>query len=236
MGMPPVGPLNGRWIPRPSDAAAAAPPPRRASLGDPTGPSALPDGARLLPSVKLAGRRSFQVPLLGERIMKTARLVVCAGLSLALVAGFMSTRKASGEASEADNVRKSCGAIVAGWNSHDAKAIVARFDPDADMITPEGEKVSGRDAIEKAFTAMHTGKGAMRDSKVEVKDEPVRFPTADIAVSDASIVVTGAYNPDGSKAGPVNLVVTNVWKKTNGEWYVYSCREHLVTTPPATPK
>src|SRR5262245_18684059 len=125
--------------------------------------------------------------------MKTARLVVSAGLALALVAGVLSTQRASGEGNEADNVRKSCGAIVSGWNSHDAKAIAARFDSDADMIAPDGKKYTGRDNIEKWFAENLSGKGMMRDSKVEVKDEPVRFVNGEIAVSDADVVITGAY-------------------------------------------
>ena len=91
----------------------------------------------------------------------------------------------------------------------------------------------GHADLEKAFTAEQTGKGPLRESTVEVKDEPIRFLTADIAVSDAEVVLTGAYGPDGSKAGPMGVHVTNVWKKVGDEWWVAASRPYIKMPAPA---
>jgi len=165
--------------------------------------------------------------------MKKLSTMVCAGLALALVAGFAWSQRAQGGVDEAALVRKRCGALVMAWNSHDPKAMAAAFADDGDMISPSGQHAQGHADLEKAFTAEQTGKGPLRDSTLEVKEEPIRFLTADIAVSDAEVVVTGAYGPDGAKAGPMNLHVTNVWKKVGEEWWVAASRPYIKMSPPA---
>lgn len=158
-----------------------------------------------------------------------------AALCLALAAGFAATRGAVGADDETPNVAKQCNAFVTAWNAHDAKAMTAIFGEDGDAIDPSGHHAVGKAAVEKMFLGMHTGQGPMRDSTLKVTDEPIRFPTADIAVSDASVIVTGAYGPDGKKAGPMALHVTDVWKKSGGTWMVFSCRPYMVATTPAAP-
>jgi uncharacterized protein (TIGR02246 family) len=164
--------------------------------------------------------------------MKSRNWIACAGLGLALVAAVAVTQRAVGGEDEAGNVRKSCGAFVIGWNSHDPKAMAAVFTEDGDAINPMGQHAAGRAELEKMFTAEQTGKGPMRDSTVEVKDEPIRFLTADVAVSDAEVVLTGAYGPDGSKAGPIGVHVTNVWKKVDGKWWIEASRPYIKMAPP----
>jgi uncharacterized protein (TIGR02246 family) len=159
--------------------------------------------------------------------MKSMRWISCAGLGLALVGGFVALRPATGGGTDEADVRKQCNALVTAWNKHDAKAMAAVFAEDGDAVDPGGKRAEGRAQVEKMFADMHGPTGPFRESTLEVKDEPIRFPTADIAVSDADVVVTGAYGPDGSKAGPMSLIVTDVWRKTGGTWLVYACRPHM---------
>jgi uncharacterized protein (TIGR02246 family) len=163
--------------------------------------------------------------------MKTSRFVPVLALSLVLAAGLALTRVATGADDDAAGVRKSCEAIVTGLNKHDAKAVAAVFLEDADMIGPDGRLHSGRAAIEKAFADDFTG--ALREATTEVLKEPVRFPTADIAVSDAEVLVAGALGPDGKKLPDMTLVITNVWKKSDGKWLIYASRPHSKSPPPA---
>jgi uncharacterized protein (TIGR02246 family) len=165
--------------------------------------------------------------------MKTRGLVAAAGLGLALIVGLAVTPRASGAEDEASLVRKRCGAFVMAFNSHDPKAMAAGFTEDGDMVSPAGEHAAGHADLEKAFAAEHTGKGALREATLEVKTEPIRFLTPDVAVSDAEVVVTGVYGPDGTKAGPMGMHVTNVWKKSGGEWWVAASRPYVKMTPPA---
>jgi ketosteroid isomerase-like protein len=72
----------------------------------------------------------------------------------------------------------------------------------------------------------------MRESNVTVSDEPFRLITPDVAITDADAVITDAYGPDGKKGPPINVRVTNVWRKTGDSWLIAACRPTLKTTPP----
>jgi uncharacterized protein (TIGR02246 family) len=164
--------------------------------------------------------------------MKTWRVSVLSVVAATLgAAAFFVARPAVGADDEIAGVRKSCEAVVSGWNKHDAKAIAAVFAEDADMISPEGKLVSGRAAIEKAFT--EDMNGPLKESAITVLKEPVRFPTPEIAVSDAEVTLEGAIGPDGAKSGPMTLIVTNVWKKADGKWWIYASRPRFKTPPPS---
>jgi uncharacterized protein (TIGR02246 family) len=152
-----------------------------------------------------------------------SKVVLCAGL--VLFACGTALVSSAAEEGDAAGVRQSCEAIVNAWNKHDAKAIAAVFAEDADMVTPDGQLHSGRAAVEKAFAADHAG--AMRQSTLYVLKEPVRFPTPDTAVSDAEVEVRDVVGPDGTKS-TAKLVVTNVWKRANGKWWVFASRPHVL--------
>lgn len=169
--------------------------------------------------------------------MKTGMWFTCAGLGLALIVSVATARRSNAADDESASIRKQCSAFVSAWNAHDPKAMAAVFAPDGDAIDPFGHAAAGREAVEKAFTADQTGNGPMRESSVEVLDEPIRLVTPDVALSDADVVLTGAYGPGGVKAGPMGLHVTNIWKKTGGTWYIFASRPHLKmpATPPSAP-
>jgi uncharacterized protein (TIGR02246 family) len=161
--------------------------------------------------------------------MKTSRRVALAAVGLVAAAGFALVSSAA-EEGDAAGVRRSCEAIVNAWNKHDAKAIAAVFAEDADMIGPDGTLHSGRAAVEKAFASDHGG--PMRQSTLYILKEPVRFPTPDVAVSDATAEVRDVVGPDGEKA-TVKVLVTNVWKRADGKWWVFASRARLLPPPPA---
>jgi uncharacterized protein (TIGR02246 family) len=165
--------------------------------------------------------------------MKMCKLPVFAGLFALALSGFALVPGARAADDETSGVREQCKEFVTAFNRHDGKAMASVFAEDADMVTPAGQLVKGRAAIEQAIVADHT-KGPLREASLEVKDEPVRFVTPDVAVSDATVLVKGAYGPDGTKAGPMTLLVTNVWKKTDGRWWLFASRQHVQAA--ATPK
>lgn len=165
--------------------------------------------------------------------MRMNRLVATLSLGVALAAGIAVSRSVQGAADEAAGVTKQCQAFKLAWNSHDPKALAAVFTEDADHLDPWGQLDTGRPAIEKMLTERMTGKGPLRDSSLTVETETVRFPTPDTAVTDAEATLTGAYGPDGSKAPPMSMHVTNVWKKNGGTWMVYACRPYVKPAAPA---
>jgi uncharacterized protein (TIGR02246 family) len=163
--------------------------------------------------------------------MRTSIVASFAAAAVALAAGLAFMPSAAGAEGDADGVRASCGAIVIAWNAHDAKGIAAVFTEDADMVGLDGRVFTGRAEIEKAFAEDHSG--VLSKAKLEVMKEPVRFPSPDVAVSDAEVVISGAVGPDGSKGEPMTLIVTNVWKKIDGKWYVFASRPHMKAPPSA---
>ena len=165
--------------------------------------------------------------------MKKTLLAMSLGVGIAFAAGFVMTRTGNAAPDESDNVRKQCSAFVQAWNKHDAKGMAAIFATDGDSINPMGMHAKGRADVEKAITAEHGDKGPMRESKLEVKDEPIRFITADVAVSDADVVLTDTYGPDGKKGAPLRVRVTNIWKKVDGTWQVFASRPCIQMAPPA---
>jgi uncharacterized protein (TIGR02246 family) len=165
--------------------------------------------------------------------MKSAFLLTCAGLVLASITAVSFARRSTAAEDEAMNVRKQCSAFVTAWNKHDAKGMAAVFAEDGDSINPMGQLSSGRTTVEKAFAAEHAG--PMKESSLKVNDEPVRLITADVAISDAEVTVSGAMGPDGKQGPPVDLHVTNIWKKSGGTWWIVASRPYLkMQAPPAT--
>jgi uncharacterized protein (TIGR02246 family) len=165
--------------------------------------------------------------------MKNGIVFLSVGIAIVLAAGLGLARRSSAAEDESANVRKQCSAFVQAWNSHDAKGMAAIFLEDGDSINPMGHHAKGRADVEKAFAAEHGEKGPMRESAVEIKDEPIRFVTPDVAISDADVVLTGAIGPDGKKGPPMNVHVTNVWKKTDGKWSIFASRPYVKPPPPA---
>ena len=164
--------------------------------------------------------------------MRLASWVVGAGIPLVLMVVASSPRTLRADEEDVAGLRKQCQAIVAGWNKHDAGAIAAVFATDADMIGPDGNKASGRDAVREAFAADHGAEGAMRSSTVKVIDEPIRFVTPDVAISDAEVRVTGIVGKDGTKMD-ADLHVTNIWKRSGDTWLVFASRPYIKKMTPA---
>ena len=156
--------------------------------------------------------------------MKTRKAFAWVAIAGALVGSAVLSVPALGAEGDVAGVREGCEAIVTAWNKHDAKSVAAVFTEDADLIGADGRLVSGRAEIEKMLAADHSG--ALREASLQVMKEPVRFPTPDVAVSDAEVQITGVAGPDGKKMGPMTLMVTNVWKKVDGKWRVFASRQY----------
>jgi uncharacterized protein (TIGR02246 family) len=136
---------------------------------------------------------------------------------------------------QAAAVKSQNAAFVDAWNRHDSKAISSLHTDDADSIAPWHERISGRAAIEKMLAERHSSNGALRESTFAKTIDSVRFPSGDVAITDSTAVVTGAYAPDGSKPPPATFQVTEVWKKTAGRWLIFACRIYPKATPSPRP-
>jgi uncharacterized protein (TIGR02246 family) len=110
--------------------------------------------------------------------------------------------------------------VDAGIN-HDAKALAGLFQPDGDLLTPDGARFSGRTQIENSVTPAQvwseTGPPILRIVRI-------RFLRPDVAVADAEQVIYGAT------AWPTPALVMFVFMKEDGRWQIASCR-HAASAP-----
>jgi len=99
----------------------------------------------------------------------------------------------------------------------DARALAGLYTENAIRVTPEGGKVIGRAAIEKAFAAGF--EGPARGAKIAISIGSVQQVSADIAVNEGTYEVT-AVGPDGKPAPPVRGSYLNTIVKKGGAWLI----------------
>jgi uncharacterized protein (TIGR02246 family) len=152
--------------------------------------------------------------------MRRVRVLValCAVCALLLVPTFVRADRAADEAA----IRASAQGYAAAFTRKDAKGLAAFWAPDA-VHAVEGKKVTGREAIEKAFTAMFKQAG---DARLVVKINALRFVTDDVAIEDGSALV---HRPGEATE---QSTYTAVHVRKDGKWLLDSVRE---TEAPAAP-
>ena len=167
--------------------------------------------------------------------MHTKAILAAVVALLLLAGGPLQAGPAGGAEEDTAAIKKRAADFVAAWGKHDAKGLAAVWAEDGDLINPWGRKASGRAEVEKLFTDEQTGQGPMRESAFKLSAETVRFPTADVAVSDWQVTISGAYGPDGAKGPAMDFLVPVVWRKTGGTWSIYSARPYAKPPPPTPP-
>jgi uncharacterized protein (TIGR02246 family) len=158
--------------------------------------------------------------------MKNARWIVGLALLFALGAGLLSSTRVQADENDNAAIRKLCSTFVMTWNKHDAAGMAGVFSENGDLLGPDGVRHEGRKAVQAALAMWHGPKGPMHASTVKVLDEPLRMITADVAISDAEIVVSNVMDADGD-ASSVPMHVTNVWKKSGGTWSLNASRSYV---------
>lgn len=145
--------------------------------------------------------------------MRAARLGICYLLCavLALAASPLRADRAADEAA----IRASAQAYAAAFTRRDAKALAAFWAPDA-VHAVDGKKVTGREAIEKAFAAVFAEAG---DARLQVKINSLRFVTDDVAIEDGTALV----RRPGEATEESTYTAVHVRK--DGKWLLDSVRE-----------
>jgi uncharacterized protein (TIGR02246 family) len=117
--------------------------------------------------------------------MKKILWTGCVAMMLGVAAGILVAGKTKAADDEVSKVRAQCTSFKAAWNKHDPKAMAAVFAENADAYNPHRHHAVGRAEIEKMFTEEQTGSGPLRESTLEVKEEPFKLITPDVAITDA---------------------------------------------------
>jgi uncharacterized protein (TIGR02246 family) len=121
------------------------------------------------------------------------------------------------EANDIAAVRKSAEAFTKAFNSGDAKAVAAFWTPDGEYTSPEGDKLRGRAAIEKAYGEYFKNSGK---AQVEVKIETLRMLGKYTALEEGTLTLK---HPDDPAPGVSRYSVLHVL--TDDGWRMATVQE-----------
>jgi uncharacterized protein (TIGR02246 family) len=109
------------------------------------------------------------------------------------------------------------------WNKHDAEAVAAYYAKDGDIVTDDGNALSGRDGIQQALTDAFGGQ--LKDSVLKTTVSTVRLIKPDVAIVDAEAEMkTG----DGD---PRKLHLVSVLVNKDGKWLTETTRAIVYHQP-----
>jgi uncharacterized protein (TIGR02246 family) len=141
------------------------------------------------------------------------RPVILGLLGAVLIVVVAQTQTKLGTAADEAAIRKVQETFEVAWNKHDAKG--ETYAPDADRITAAGYS-SGRAEIEKSYAGGLIG--VYKNATIKFDPGRIRFLTADVALHDSELVITGGAN------GVVKGLAATTYLKRNGEWMVVAAR------------
>ena len=111
---------------------------------------------------------------------------------------------------------------MAAFNKADAKGVAALYTTNAVRIGPDGQLITGRAAIEKAYTEAFAG--STKGAKLTVTVASAQVVTPDVKIMEGRFSTTGGTNPGGGR-------YVNTLARQGGTWLLAS-----VVTIPDPPK
>jgi uncharacterized protein (TIGR02246 family) len=109
-------------------------------------------------------------------------------------------------------IESSVKSYIAAFNSGDAKALAAHWSPDGVYISRQtGERTSGRDALEKEFTAAFK---QSKNAKLAATTDSIEFVSPNVALEQGTAVIS---RPD---AKPEQTSYRVVHVKRDGKWLI----------------
>lgn len=143
---------------------------------------------------------------------------------LFFTAAWATAEEAKEPSADETALRKNTESYVAAYNHRDAKALAAHFAEQGSYNDPiTGERLVGREAIEKLFTELFTDENK---PQLSVKIDSVRLLDDKVAVEEGTATVVSIDTP------PEVTSYLAVHVKKDGKWYLDSVRETLVPEEP----
>jgi uncharacterized protein (TIGR02246 family) len=102
-------------------------------------------------------------------------------------------------------------------NRADARAYAAVYAENGVHTYANGVTHRGRKAIEEGITEMFAG--PMKGTQMKINPENIQFITDDVAVEEASFVLSGLRMPDGTAMPAIQGICLAVYQKQEKEWY-----------------
>lgn len=122
---------------------------------------------------------------------------------------FATSLRAAEKTSDADAIRAAIDSYVAAYNRGDAKAVAAHWSETGEWTNPAGEKVHGRQAIEKELQAMFA---ASKGVSIAVTAPSIRIVSADVAVEEGTATITRpGEDPEESTYVAIHVKKTGKW-------------------------
>ncbi len=108
-------------------------------------------------------------------------------------------------------------AWIAAYERGDAQAISALYAPDADVVLINGQRITGRDAIEAMYQSAFE---QLPGTKARIVPRSRRLLADDVVIDDTTWEVIGVL-PDGA---PSSGWSTTVFQKCDGQWMIQCVR------------
>jgi uncharacterized protein (TIGR02246 family) len=128
-----------------------------------------------------------------------------------------------------DEVRKRIQEFEDAYNKGDAKAVASIYDVNATHTYANGITHRGRIEIQKGLEEMLAG--PMKGTQMKLTPDMIRFPAENVAVEEASFLMTGIKMLDGTEVPPIKGFCLAVYHKLENEWFAFSV-QCMVPPPP----
>ena len=102
----------------------------------------------------------------------------------------------------------------------------------ADFVNWLGMWWIGRAEIEKQHALIHESR--MRESRLTIVDQRIRFLRPDVAVARIKWSLVGAKDFEGKPRGPRSGLLIDVLTRENGRWVVQATQNTDIIAVPAT--
>ncbi len=114
-------------------------------------------------------------------------------------------------------IRQVAESYLDAFHRGDAKAMAAHWTEDGDFINIRGERIQGREVIEKQFEQFFSQSG---NARLDIEIGSIRFIAPDVAIEDGTAEIAPAPPESSGKAR-----YTIIYVKRDGRWFVESLRD-----------
>jgi len=130
-----------------------------------------------------------------------------------------------------DEIRRRVQEYEDAYNRGDAEAMASIYDVNASHTYVTGITHRGRLEIQKGLEVLFVG--PMKGTQMKITPEVIRFPANDVAVEEASFIMTGLKMQDGADVSPIKGLCLVVYHKLKNEWFIFAAQ---CMVPPPPPK
>ncbi len=143
------------------------------------------------------------------------RLIAMAAIVMS-ASPLFAAEKRKPEKSDKDAIRAAIDSYVAAYNRGDAKAVAAFWSDSGEWISPSGQRLQGKQAIEKEMRAMFSDNRGVR---IEVINPSIRMVSPQVAIEEGTVRVIRPSEP------PSDSTYLAVDVKESGQWKLNTVRE-----------